>query len=522
MAAATKTDKTVKLKTDGNFNEGSGGDPALEAIMKAGGPMATLIRVLGGGGTEIGTVDIKRQGEQIILPPGMSYKTAREWLTRQEQAEETVVNINHEIACFPLDGMVALMKAFERKFGYTQLRGEQSFWGENPPHLVKVDTNAHGGYEMAPWCKLLPPPWEGGYLQPQVPAVGKLIIGGQVKKKFEGQVRDLLDLAQHIVKTESIYKGKAFRIDLSFMPEVARGNIRFDPTTHRPYFLDMTGIREDQLILNKGTRFELEISVLMRLKQAKACIANNISIKHGVLMVGKYGTGKSTSGMVLGSVAEDNDYTFIYNKSPEQLVEALALARLYAPAVLFCEDIDELVSGERNQEMNNILEAIDGIEAKTAPVICVFTSNNPERIHPAFLRPGRIDTVIEMPAPDAETAAEFVKVFTTDPDGQSLLAPDVDMAAIGRATEGMVAATISEVVRSAKCRTMSRVGENLIGQVTGEDIELAARYKHKHLQLTMDKPTRTVGDALFDAEQLRVDVRDGTYESAREILPQTT
>lgn len=44
-----------------------------------------------------GSVTIVRQGDKITLPKGMSYKEARDWLTRQEKEEETTVMVDETI-----------------------------------------------------------------------------------------------------------------------------------------------------------------------------------------------------------------------------------------------------------------------------------------------------------------------------------------------------------------------------------------------------------------------------------------
>ena len=86
------------------------------------------------------------------------------------------------------------------------------------------------------------------------------------------------------------------------------------------------------------------------------------------------------------------------------LKDALRAAAMYAPAVIFAEDIDKAMEGERSTQMNDILNTLDGIDTKNNPVITILTSNHLENINKAFLRAGRIDSLIQMGPLDAEQA----------------------------------------------------------------------------------------------------------------------
>jgi hypothetical protein len=57
---------------------------------------------------KFGNVTIARvDGEQIILPEGMSYPDARKWLETIEKSEETIVNFHSEMKAYP--GMVLML-----------------------------------------------------------------------------------------------------------------------------------------------------------------------------------------------------------------------------------------------------------------------------------------------------------------------------------------------------------------------------------------------------------------------------
>lgn len=78
-------------------------------------------------------------------------------------------------------------------------------------------------------------------------------------------------------------------------------------------------------------------------------------------------------------------------------------------AVIFCEDIDQVVRGSRDSAMQDILNTLDGGDTKDMNVITLFTTNHIELIEPTFLRGKRIGTIISMGHLDAETAELFIR-----------------------------------------------------------------------------------------------------------------
>lgn len=466
MATEVTLDKMIIPTSKNPVSLNSGVEDILKFILTGGDPR-----------TMTGKIGIDRRGEKIIVPEGMSLDVAIEALRRQQQAEETLVSIHHNIPCYPLDGINALWLAFNEKFGHVDLRGQMSFFGERPPNIIKIETGP-GKFEQVPFCRIAPPVWEGGYLQPVVQSPTRLAISGQVKRKFETLIRELLELTEKIVKQQSIYKGRAISMDLAYLNE----EDTFDPDSNAPKFMDLSNATIDNLILNTDTQFALTTNLFVLLRQSEACIKNNIPLKHGALLSGSYGTGKTMTARVMGKLAIENGWTYIYLKSSEYIAKALEMAVLYAPAVLFCEDVDQVVSGKRDDDLNVILNTLDGVDTKNHPIITVLTTNNADNIHPAFMRAGRIDTIINYEAPDEETAIRFVQLYAKDINGKSLLAPDVDLNACGKAMAGMIPAFIAEAMQKAKKAAIDRHGENIAGMVVTDDIVTAARVLKDHIK----------------------------------------
>lgn len=140
-------------------------------------------------------------------------------------------------------------------------------------------------------------------------------------------------------------------------------------------------------------------------------------VDKGILLYGPPGTGKTTFAK---SLAVECDAHFIASSLGQwqssghmgDLLKAMyatfAEAKASAPSILLVDEFDSFghrakLSGDNAQYtlevINAMLEAVDGATGREG-VIIVAASNLPERIDPAFLRPGRLERHIELSKPD--------------------------------------------------------------------------------------------------------------------------
>ena len=182
--------------------------------------------------------------------------------------------------------------------------------------------------------------------------------------------------------------------------------------------------------------------------------------------------------------------------------QALRFAELYGPAVLFAEDIDRAVTGERSPEMDQILNTLDGVDTKHNPIITILTTNHADKINPAFLRAGRIDSFIEMKLPDAEAAGRFLNLYATTSDGRNLLDPSIDPLEAGELFAGLIPAFIATGVHQATMATIARHGADIVGKVTMDELRGAAGAMRDHARRVAD--TRPVTESERLAEAMRV------------------
>jgi len=73
------------------------------------------------------------------------------------------------------------------------------------------------------------------------------------------------------------------------------------------------------------------------------------------------------------------------------------------------------------------------------------SSNRPDLIDPAILRPGRFDFVLELPKPDLKAREEIFKVHT---QGKPL-GKNINLESLARETEGLVGADIASICQKA-------------------------------------------------------------------------
>jgi hypothetical protein len=176
-------------------------------------------------------------------------------------------------------------------------------------------------------------------------------------------------------------------------------------------------------------------------------------------------------------------FTFLYLESVLDLEKGLQLASQYAPAIVFAEDIDRVLEGDRSLDMDTLLNIMDGCDTKGGEVVTVFTTNHVENINPALLRMGRLDSLVEVKPPDATSAIKLVRLY-----GRDLFAQNADFTEVGKVLAGRIPAFIREVTERAKIAAIFRLkGGNIEGQVKVDDLLAAAEAMKNHANMLEPK-----------------------------------
>jgi cell division protease FtsH len=234
-----------------------------------------------------------------------------------------------------------------------------------------------------------------------------------------------------------------------------------DPETVRVTFEDVAGIDEV-----KGEITEI-VDYLRAPEKYRQIGARP---PKGVLLTGAPGTGKTLLARATAGEAKVPFFSASASEFIEMIVgvgasrvrELFQAAREVAPAIIFIDEIDTIgrarggaraVGGhdEREQTLNQILTEMDGFSGAEG-VIVLAATNRPDVLDPALLRPGRFDRTITVHAPDQVGRAEILRVHAR----KVSLAPDVDLAAIARATPGMSGAELANLVNEAALLAVRR------------------------------------------------------------------
>lgn len=416
----------------------------------------------------LSTKDIVFRGtDQIVLPNGTTIDDAIALLERKKDEEEGRIEIVEQIPAFPWDGARAFQKALGQKY---QVTYKEKMTIDTPfgpftklPEQRVIDVD-FGKTETVAWGQF-GLPGVSGFVKTDVAFVDGMIvfcIRANVLQKHEEEIKELAELTRKNLREDSLYRGKAFSI--KFDDEYGRPN-----PLPEPKFMNVDGLDPIGLIYTRNVEAAISTNVWVPIERTEECRKHSIPLKRGILLYGDYGTGKTLAAYHTAKRARENGWTFIYIHSGDDLPRAIKLAQQYQPAVIFCEDIDSVMRGERDLSMNDILNAIDGIENKNSEIIVVLTSNHVSDIHKAMLRPGRIDAAIEVTAPDAEAAERLIRHYA----GPSL-APDADLVSASQELDGEIPAIIAETVEKAKLYSLSVTPAGGELKITGSSLIQAA------------------------------------------------
>ena len=435
--------------------------------------------------------EVVHHGEKIILPEKMSPSQAAKFLIRYEKEQQEEIKLSDTFDVLPQDGAYGFAKVISKVYGFAQSLPTPSFFGSNPPEMMKVQTGVDTRVEV-PWGRIALPNVDG-YVETgiQRSRTGRLqfSLTAIVRKKDRGDVERLFSELHEYLKHNSIYRGQALK--MRFRDD--DGEVLKMPT---PEFMDTNRIDESKLVYSQDVMDAINANLFTPISRIEDCLRFDIPVKRGVLLGGKYGTGKTLAASVAAKLAVQNGVTYLYTPRTAELRDAIEFAKQYQTSgcVIFCEDIDRETNGERSVAMDEILNILDGIDTKGANIITVLTTNHLENINKAMLRPGRLDAIIDVCPPDAKAVEKLVRIY-----GGEAISADEDLTEVGKVLDNQIPAVVEEVVKRAKLvqLSLSERGQN-VEKLTAKALLQSAKTMATQLELLKD-PEPEKPDTLSNA-----------------------
>ncbi len=228
---------------------------------------------------------------------------------------------------------------------------------------------------------------------------------------------------------------------------------RIEPDQHQVTFQDVAGADEAKEELKETIDFLKDPAKFRRLGGR---------IPKGVLMSGPPGTGKTLLAKAVAGEAGAPFYSISGSDFVEMFVgvgasrvrDLFEEGRRNAPCILFIDEIDAvgrsrgagMGSGndEREQTLNQLLVEMDGFDA-TEGIIVIASTNRPDVLDPALMRPGRFDRQVYVSLPDVRGREAILGVHAE----KVKMASDVELRIIARGTPGFSGADLRNLINEA-------------------------------------------------------------------------
>jgi len=274
------------------------------------------------------------------------------------------------------------------------------------------------------------------------------------------------------------------------------------PSGMREVLIEIPKVKWEDVGGLEDVKEALKESVELPLKNPECFKRIGIKPPRGILLYGPPGVGKT---YIVKALANETGVNLIAIKGPEVLSmyvgeserhvrEVFRRAKQVSPSIILFDEIDSLAPrrgvevGTRvtEQVVSQLLTEMSGI-SEMEGVTVIATTNRPDILDPALLRPGRFDKLIYVPAPDEKTRLEIFKVHT-----KSMPIKGVDLKKLAKETDGYSGADIEALCREAALFALR------------EDIK-AKTVESKHFEKALKKVKPSITEDVFKRYQKAVE-----------------
>ena len=233
-----------------------------------------------------------------------------------------------------------------------------------------------------------------------------------------------------------------------------------EPSALREVMIEIPNIKWNDVGGLEEIKQELKEAVEWPLLHKELFERAGIRPMNGILLFGPPGCGKT---LLAKAIATETNSNFITVKGPEVFSKFVGesekfvrnifrKARQAAPSIIYFDELDAISSVRgvsegtalRDSIVNQILVEMDGIE-KRKGVVVIASTNRPDMVDSALLRPGRLDRLLYITAPDLISREEILKVHTKNMP----LADNVSLKHLAQVTEGYSGADLENLCREA-------------------------------------------------------------------------
>lgn len=435
------------------------------------------------------------EGKKFILPETMRGPNWADQATRYiedfRKAMDAETAFSRTYRFRPNDGAYAFQSAMQIAFGTTGVgQTVHTFFGDYPPEQRSINI----GWEQTtqvPWGRFRYEPLKatftvGGTRDREHGLLFHLEVEGP--KMYKREFEAFFDLVGDQLKKHSIYRGKA--INGADIPEFINPNVA-DPR---------------KVVYTEEVADLIKVNIFSLIQHTQEMRDARMPLKRAVLLEGPYGTGKSLAGLLTAQEAVAHGWTFIQVRpGKDDLGEVLKTARIYAPAVVWAEDIETYASADADNEgISEMLDMLDGVTAKGVEILAVFTTNHVEKIQKGAMRPGRLDAVVHIGEMDAIGLRKLVEC--TVPEGRL---DNIDWPQVTEAFREFLPAFASEAIGQAMRFQLARTGK--LGLVNTTDLVRAAQGLRRQQELMEGAPSQIKPPALEEAfKRIVADAMNGT------------
>ncbi|MGM0439247.1 MAG: ATP-dependent zinc metalloprotease FtsH [Patescibacteria group bacterium] len=256
-------------------------------------------------------------------------------------------------------------------------------------------------------------------------------------------------------------------------------------------FEDVAGLEEAKEELKEIVQF---------LKDPKRFDKVGAKIPKGVLLTGPPGTGKT---LLARAVSGEADVPF-FEVSGSEFIELFVgvgsgrvrdlfkKAKAKQPCIVYIDELDAIgrkrgagVGGgndEREQTLNQILVELDGF-AQDTKVVVLASTNRPDVLDPALLRPGRFDRKVILDSPDLKARKKILEIHTREKP----LADNVKLQEVAERTPGFSGADLENLANEAAILTARKEKEEITQTELLESIEKVMLGPERKSHILTDK-----------------------------------